>query len=193
MIDYRFWINCAILIATIFAIVFGPIKAVRITRQEDEIRERRNRKYAILTDLMRTRIARIDPLHVSALNLIELEFYGSKFVLPAYRSYANYLNSHFPREIEAAKVHANQGDDLFTELLFQIANDLEYKFDKRDLSRLGYFPLGLSSYHDNSHANAHLIREILEGRRALPISNFISDTKSFPPAPEKKMIENNQA
>lgn len=187
--DYQFWINCAILVGTIIAIIYGPIKAVRITREEDVAREKRARRYSILEDLMRTRQARIDPLHVGALNLIELEFYGDEKVIPAYRAYTKHLNSHFPSENEAIDRHLAEGDDLFSDLLFCVASSLGFVFDKRDLSRLGYLPIGLSKYHDNSHANAHLLREVLEGKRSIPIFNLVSDPKMFPPAPVTKQIE----
>ncbi len=187
--EYQFWTNCAILVATIVAIVYGPIKAVRITREEDVAREKRARQYSVLEDLMRTRQARIDPLHVGALNLIELEFYGNEKVISAYRAYTKHLNSHFPSENEALDRHLADGDDLFSELLSQVASSLGFVFDKRDLSRLGYLPVGLSRYHDNSHANAHLLREVLEGKRPIPISNLVSDQKMFPPSPTAKQIE----
>lgn len=191
MSDYQFWVNCAILVATIVAIIIGPLKAVQITRLEDEQRDDRARKYAILSDLMRTRQARIDPTHVGALNLIELAFYGKEKVVDAYREYARHLNSPFPNSSDDDfDRHSENGNDLFTNLLSEIAHELGFTFDKRDLSRLGYLPVGLSRFHDNAHVNAHLWREILEGRRALNISNFVSNQGMFPPAPEKKLIEN---
>ncbi|GLS86514.1 hypothetical protein GCM10010873_14880 [Cypionkella aquatica] len=191
MNDYQFWVNCAILVATIFAIVYGPLKAVKITRSEDEQREDRARKYLILSDLMRTRQARIDPTHVGALNLVELEFYGKAKVVEAYRAYARHLNSPFPNSSEdEVDRHSENGNDLFTNLLYEIAHELGFTFDKRDLSRLGYLPLGLSRFHDNAHVNAHLLREILEGKRALNIANFVSNQGMFPPTPEKKLLEN---
>lgn len=189
MIDYQFWLNACILVVTVFAIWFGPIRAVKITRELDERRENRSRKYAILSDLMRTRRARIDPTHVGALNLIELEFYEQKGVIDAFRLYSRNLATREPVEIDDAERFYQERDDLFIELLQKIAAELEYKFDKRDLAKLGYFPEGLSRYQSNSDANAALLREVLEGRRALPISNFVSDARLFPPAPEKKLIE----
>lgn len=189
MNDYQFWINAAILVVTVIAIVYGPIRAVRLTRELDQSRERKSRKYAILSDLMRTRRARIDPVHVGALNLIELEFYGQKGVIDAFRAYSKSLATREPSDENDVERFYQERDDLFIELLQQIAEELGYTFDKRDLAKLGYFPEGLSRYQNNADANAALMREVLEGRRALPISNFISDSKVFPPVPEKKLIE----
>lgn len=189
MTDVQFLVNAAILVVTIIAIVLGPIKAVKITRDLDQIRESRSRKYAILSDLMRTRRARIDPVHVGALNLIELEFYGRKSVIDAFRSYSRNLATREPVDDESAERFFQDRDDLFIELLKHIADELGYSFDKRDLSKLGYFPEGLSRYQSNSDANASLMREVLEGRRAIPISNFISKPSIFPPAPNNKSID----
>lgn len=185
MSDFQPFVEILILLATIAAIIYGPIKAVKVTRELDAEREKRARKYAILTDLMKTRQARIDPLHVGALNLIELEFYHEDGVIKAYRAYAQHLNSHFPTESEALDRHIASGDDLFVEMLYKIAENLEFKFDKRDLTRLGYIPMGLSKFHDNSHVNVHLMREVLEGKRAIPISNLVSSRDGFPPVPDK--------
>jgi len=102
MNDYQFWINAAILILTIVAIIYGPIWAIKVNRKLDEERDARSRKYAILSDLMRTRQARIDPVHVAALNLIELDFYGQKDVVVAYRDYVN--PSYSPNPARVASV-----------------------------------------------------------------------------------------
>lgn len=180
-----FVLETLILLATIAAIIYGPVRAVKVTRQLDAEREQTQRKYQILSDLMRTRRARLDPLHVSALNLIELEFYGNESIRSAYRTYAKHLNSHFPQESEALDRHLREGDDLFNDLLQTIALDLGYSFDKGDLERLGYLPQGLGRHYDNSMINAQLTRDILEGRRALPITNFISNDAIFPPPPNR--------
>ncbi|WP_392338172.1 DUF6680 family protein [Loktanella salsilacus] len=178
-----------IALASLIAIIAGPVLAVKVTRIQDKENAAESRKYQILSDLMRTRQARIDPIHVSALNLIQLEFYGQKDVLSAFKNYAAHLNSHFPEEDVAFERHVTHGDDLFADLLHSISLNLGYSFDKRDLERLGYLPTGLGNLHENSRANAFLLREILEGKRALNVSNFVSDRGIFPPVPKPKQIE----
>ena len=173
-----------IAVATVFAIVYGPVKAVKVTRDADREQEKRDRKYVVLSDLMKTRRRRIDPVHVGALNLIELEFYNETAIISAYRNYAAYLNQSYPQEHDAFQRHLDHGDDLFVELLYQIAQSLGFSFDKRDLTRLGYFPQGLSQLEDNSMTNALLAREILEGRRPLPVTNFVSGGSQYPPVPD---------
>jgi hypothetical protein len=189
MIDFQFWVNILVLVATIFAIVYGPIKAVNITRENEKLRAATDRKYFILSDLMRTRRSRLDGVHIGALNLVELEFYGNEKVVFAYRNYSRNLSTPVPQGEKELDAFIQQRDDYFTDLLFEIASSLGYHFDKRDISRLGYFPEGVSRYQESTNANAHLLREVLEGRRAIPISNFVSDPKVFPPPPAEEGAE----
>ena len=98
--DARFWIEVCILTATIVAIIWGPIRAVKITRELDNRRDKKARQYAVLSDLMKTRRARLDGTHVSTLNLIELEFYGNEKVVSAFRDYAKNL-ANFPEDANA--------------------------------------------------------------------------------------------
>lgn len=180
----EFWIEVLILLATIIAIVYGPVKAVKITRILDKERSERDRKFQLLSDLMRTRQARLDPAHVGALNLIELEFYGEEKIIRAYRKYIGHLSTTIPTPKSDENRWSDKREDLFTEVLFEVANFLGYKFDKRELSRLGYIPKGLSTYHDDSLTNASLLRAILEGTRSFPITNGPASTNKFPPPPE---------
>ena len=64
------WINFAILVATIFAIVYGPIKAVKITRELDDKRAKEQRRLDLFRTLMRTRQVQLDAEHVYSLNLV---------------------------------------------------------------------------------------------------------------------------
>ncbi|MGJ8605420.1 MAG: DUF6680 family protein [Marivita sp.] len=157
-------------ILTLIAILAGPMLGVYLTRRIDLNREKSNRRYAVLSDLMKTRRARIDPIHVSALNLVELEFYGKNSILSPYKNYTDHLNSSWPTEPDALQRHMDKGDDLFSDLLSSIANEMGFKFDKRDLDRRGYLPVGLGNAHSNQMANAQLLREVLEGSRSLQVA-----------------------
>jgi hypothetical protein len=61
-------------IATIVAIIRGPIIALRIQRELDEEREKKTRKLWIFKTLMAYRATRLSPHFVQALNLIDIEF-----------------------------------------------------------------------------------------------------------------------
>lgn len=186
----RFWIEVAILVATIAAIIWGPIRAVKITRELDDRREKKARRYAIFSDLMKTRRARLDGVHVSALNLIELEFYDNEKVVSSFRDYAKNL-ANYPEDPEAIRRHVEEGDALFASMLKEIASILGYQFDKDDLHRLSYFPRGIGEHQDAIVRNAKLMVEVLEGRRSIPITNYIQNDKIFPPTPSKNDNSNN--
>ncbi|MER2509984.1 MAG: DUF6680 family protein [Amaricoccus sp.] len=177
------WVNSTILLATIFAIIYGPIRAVQVTRKLDREREAQDRKSSIFRDLMRTRAIRLDPLHVGALNLVEVEFYGNDKVIGAYQLYVQHLSTSAP-SADADNAFFQERLDRFIDLLFEIANTLGYKFDKRDLERRAYSPQGWETDLGTQRRNAALLSEVLEGRRALPISNFTGASGPFPPRPE---------
>ena len=61
-------------VATIIAIVRGPIMALRSQRKLDEERDVKNRKLWIFKTLMAYRAIQLTPVFVQALNLIDLEF-----------------------------------------------------------------------------------------------------------------------
>jgi hypothetical protein len=61
-------------VATIVAIIRGPIIALRIQRTLDEEREVRNRKIEVFKTLMSARPTLMSPTFVHALNMIDLEF-----------------------------------------------------------------------------------------------------------------------
>jgi len=68
-------------IATIVAVFLGPIFAVLVTPWVDNERLKQNRRMEVFRTLLRTRRIRLNPDHVGALNLVEIEFYGEKGVL----------------------------------------------------------------------------------------------------------------
>ena len=61
-------------VATIVAIIIGPIVALWIQRNSEKRREKRNRKLVIFKELMATLATTLSPRHVDALNAIEVEF-----------------------------------------------------------------------------------------------------------------------
>ena len=171
---------------TLIAIVTGPILAVVITRWFDARREKTSRRLTVFRDLMRTRATRIDPIHVGALNLVELEFYKDARVRDAYSNHIRHLNSSSPNEIEAFHRHWRESDDLFWALMSEMANALGMKFDKADLERRSYQPEGLGRFNADQMANTRLLREMLEGRRPLPVVNGMTAGGLYPPPPERQ-------
>lgn len=173
---------------SIIAIFASPMVAFWASDKVGRGREIRSRQYQILRDLMSTRRSRLDPIHISALNLVELEFYNIDMIRQSYKKYVKHLSTPFPNGERQEQPFIDERNDLFAELLAAVASELGFKFDKSDLSRLGYLPEANAVHAENQYANSTLIREVLEGRRAFPISNLVQDPKLFPPTPAVKVI-----
>jgi hypothetical protein len=100
--------------------------------------------------LMATRAARLTAEHVQALNMIDLVFYGShvfgihrprkteRAVVEAWREYHDHLGTQFAEG--AGVVWNTKADELFTNLLFAIATDARFKFDRVQLRKGVYSP-----------------------------------------------------
>lgn len=178
------WLNAGILIATIAAIIYGPIKAVKITREMDDKKAKETRRVDIFRNLMRTRQIQLDSEHVYALNLVEIEFYGEDKIVGAYRSYINHLNTPLP-PVDAQDKFFEDRRDLFIDLLYIIGKTVGYEFDRRDLGKFGYVPVGWGNEADRQRYLQHLLIEVLENKRPFPITPMLSGSANpFPPTPE---------
>lgn len=170
-------------IATLIAIVLGPVIAVIMTRILDEKRERRTRKNGVFRDLMQTRGIRLDPVHVAALNVLEIEFYNEPKVRQSYTDYIAHLSAPMPIVSEQDRFF-EQRSDLFMSLLHKMGDALGFQFDKRDLERLSYVPQGWDADHSLQRKNAALLGQILSGERAIPVTNIIAGPSPFPEPPQ---------
>ena len=179
-------ISASILGLTLFAIMAGPIAAVLVTRWGDDRREKRRRKHDVLTTLMRTRPARLSYEHVGALNLIQLEFSDSNSVLGAYGRYIEMLYQETPKEAESSKRLGDERSDRFIELLHQIAGDLGYSFDKKDLEKLSYGPQGWENDESAIRMLRSMAMDVMTGRQSLSVVMRPSVTPGpmFPPPPQ---------
>ena len=155
-------------IATILAIILGPILALWMQRVSDRRRDRRNRKLVIFKELMATRATRLNPRHVDALNAIEVEFSGGakddKRVLDAWRFYLDHLCGNPGQD---ALRWADRGTELLIDLLYEMSRVLNYDFSKVTLKNNTYMPTA----HGELELDQQLLRkylvEMMEGKRAL--------------------------
>jgi hypothetical protein len=178
-------INFLILVATIVAIYFGPIKAVEISRRNDEIREAARRKREIFAPLMRTRRAAMTADHVWALNLIQLEFATNDAVVRAHKEYIANLYEVAPEPGPALDAFIQRRTDRFFDLLHEIAKAVGCNADKRDLERAGYVPSGWFNEQSEISIFRSAMIDLLHGRRPLPVAPFQPQgaANPFPPPP----------
>ena len=147
--------------------------------------EWRSRKLGVFNKLMATRAARVSPEHVQALNMIDLVFYGThvfgihrrskseRAVLDTWHEYHDHLGIKVDNN--ALPVWNTKAAELFTNLMFAIAQDVNYKFDRVQLKNSIYSPQA----HENLELEQTMVRKlvlkVLSGESALKM-----DVASFP-------------
>ena len=173
------WID----IITIFAVVAGPIFAVAVDRFRQAQSDGKSRRLAVFRSLMKTRRQRLDPEHVGALNLVDLEFYGKSKVMDAFQIYMTHLSSPLPPP-DGQDRFFEQRDDLLVRMLYEIGKDLGYSYDKHDLAKLAYGPVAWGRDEDIQRQNMGYLNELLAGKRALPVTPMQPPSNNpFPPMP----------
>jgi hypothetical protein len=133
------------------ATVLGPILAVQAQKIVELLRERRTRKLWVFQTLMATRAARLSAEHVQALNMINLAFYGQRFfginrrskgeqsVLDAWKEYHDHLNDR--HDEKTFEIWFVKGNELFVNILFSMATELGFSFDRVELNKGAYSPI----------------------------------------------------
>lgn len=154
----------------IFAVLTGPVIAVQLTRYLDNRKDENERKVMIFKTLMATRSYPLSWNHVEALNRIDLEFNQKnkkeKAVISAWKEYFNLLSdtSISPEQWSIKRV------DLLVELLYRMAQVLNYDFDKTHIKTSAYSPMVHGMNEDEQIALRRGLLEVLEGKRQIPIS-----------------------
>ena len=151
------------------AVLLAPLIAIQVSVRLEIRREKRQRRMNLFRTLMMTRAARLAPDHVNALNMIDIEFSGgdrkSKEVRAAWKAYLDILTS----ADLTSEVGSERALDLFVELLYHLAVHVGYDFDRTHLRRGAYFPRGFGESELDQLAIRAGVRDLLEGRRPLPV------------------------
>jgi hypothetical protein len=186
--DPAFWtfqfkdlLNLLILIATVFAIVWGPVKAVQIAKKDEQSREKKKRQYEIFYKLMKTRKMILNPERIEALNLIQIEFFDKEKIIKAYKDYVQHLYLEVPKNGDSR--FFEQREDLFFELIHEIGLELGFNFDRRELNKFSYAPQGWFNDQNENQLFRKLIIELLAGSRPLHVTQFNFKDQKFPPPP----------
>jgi hypothetical protein len=165
----------------VVAVIAGPILAVQAQKRIERIREKRGRKLRIFHTLMSTRATRLSPEHVSALNMIDLEFYGVKIlghrwqsksekkVTNAWKTYNDLLNDKAFVE-NRFEAWSEKRDELFTAVLYAMSQALGYDFDEVQLKRDCYRPVAHGDIENEQHKIRKAMVDVFEGTRPLPIA-----------------------
>lgn len=170
-------------IAVICATLLGPVLAVQVQKYLEGWRAEKERRTRVFKTLMATRAARLSAAHVEALNLIDLEFPSDKKqfkrVRSAWKAYHTHLGENVPEEAQVQAVFFSKRQDLFEDMLYEMALALGYDFDKTQIGKDAYS----TQYQEKMEADALIIRtklvEVLTGKAAFPMA-----VVQFPSDPE---------
>lgn len=172
-------------LATIVAILIGPIAAVMVTRYIDEKRAEQQRRMDVFRTLMRTRRLALSPDHVGALNLVEIEFHGEKDVLSAWREYLTHLAR--PLSVHEAQQVAltRERDRLLTKLLHAISRTLKFHIEQLEIFEGGYTPQVWADDELQLRALRYFMLEVLRGNSPIPVTLSTGRVPAdlFPPPP----------
>ncbi len=173
-------------ILMICAVILAPLIAVQVDKYLEKKRNTKERKLNIFKTLMATRGRILDPRHVEALNMIDLEFDGDKPVTDAWKAYLDHLINmpKYPtsegKNEEEKKSEKNiydsqmatwgdQRENYLADLLFKMGNSLDYNFDKTHIKRSIYSPQGHADIENEQQLLRRASIELLMGRLALPV------------------------
>ena len=183
-------------IVTILALIIGPVFAVIVARHMEGRRAKYERRMNIFRTLMATRRNRLSFDHVSALNLVEIEFRDSPNVVKKWKAYFTDLASENPRredektleslsneenrrreERYQARVSANRAK-LFTELLHEMAKILGYNIEVFEILEGGYVPQGWDNVEFQQELIRQYVVDLYYGNRALPVLVYNVETQT---------------
>ena len=122
-LEISYWvISLLILIATILAIYYSPIKATKIGRELNEQQSHLTAKMQLFLELFALRGEPVSYRFVEGLNKIKIVFNDDEKVLMAWKNYFNALC-----KINTDTITSVEIESLKTTLLFEMANGLGYK------------------------------------------------------------------
>jgi len=166
---------------TILAILTAPIIALQIQKYIEDRKEIKERKMKIFRTLMATRATRLDVKHIEALNMIDIEFFKNKKITEAWKllldNFANYpKDTKDPSYQVKFNSCVKESDNLFINLLHEMAKSLNYTFDKVYLKRGVYIPKAQADIMMSQEFMRRAFVEVLSGKRSIPI-NVLNVTK----------------
>ena len=175
-------------LATIVAVLLGPVIAVLASRHLDHRRADKTRKMDIFRALMRTRGMRLGQDHVEALNLVEVEFVGHPSILEAWNNYLSNLGEELPPAEQKHRFDAavRRRDALLTTLIYEIANAVGIRVQQLDILDGNYVPQGWQDTEWEHQLARRGLINVLYGKTAISIIPRQSkpEESPYPPPPD---------
>ncbi|WP_413595084.1 DUF6680 family protein [Citrobacter youngae] len=174
--------STALTIIAITATVISPLLAVQTQKFIEKYSQQKSLKIDIFKQLMATRSqnARLSNEHVRALNMIDLAFYGKVKkgktkrsasegrVLSSWKLYFAHLNTSYPGNDNTQGAIWNQtSNNLFLDLLSDIAKDIGYDFERVQLQTATYSPVAHGAIESDQIKIRKGLAAIFSGEDAL--------------------------
>ena len=161
--------NVSFALATIVAILMGPVLAVLVTRWVDIRRAKRDRQWDIFRTLMRHRRTAMNVDFVGALNLVEVEFAKSAEVVAAWRELLGkfeLLANAGPEQLQQLDVERSQSQ---ARLLNAIAKKLGIEVEQLDIFFGGYSPRAWFELENEQAQIRQWLAGVASGHQAFPV------------------------
>ncbi len=166
------WILATSTAMQVMAVLLAPIIALWVTEKRQKSKEKIERKNWLFRTLMATRGTCLAPEHVQALNMIDIEFYGSKpkdkKVIEAWKAYLDLLNTTTMSE----ELWSRKREELLLDLLNSMAENLGYELSKTTIKSTSYFPVGHANMENEQTWIRKGFSEIFQGKRAFPVTLY---------------------
>ena len=137
---------------------------------------------------MATRRSNISLDHVTAINLVEVEFEGIPAVIDAWTAYLNHLNIGVPEGApgEQHRTWNERRAELLAILLAKIAKHLGIAKGEIEILHGGYAPQGWALREERLDALQEYILRLSHGQAVLPVTTTqaVVPPNPYPPAPD---------
>lgn len=166
----------------ITAVLTSPTIAIQIDKCFEKIRDKKKRKLKIFRTLMATRANTIDPRHVEALNMIDIDFSDSEDVKNAWNNYLDHLGKKPRPPIKGFKTNQEEqfhnhklaswcekSSPFLIKLLQVMGKSLSYDFNETHINNSHYYPEGSAKKEQDLLILRQQLVGLVEGRIALPV------------------------
>jgi hypothetical protein len=198
-------VSTAFIIINVIAIVLSPLIALQVSKRLNERQEAEKRKMDVFRNLMATRAVGLSPIHVEALNRIDIEFSENdektKAVFEAWKEYRDQLYVTTTLKAGDKEGWANwtaRKEILLSELLYKMSIRMGYSFDKVHIKRGYYYPKGYVDIETEQRIIRQGLASIFAHKAAFPIVTWAADTSPLDSSttgeiePEKLLPGQNQ-